>query len=731
MNFAAPALLLLGFVQGGAAAPRIEIPDALRGSGEAAAFDGDWLVKSCNIQSRVYINSASNEVTISNGLVRRVFRTSPNAATIDFRNLNTNETLVRAVEPEAVLGIDGVEYEIGGLAGQIEHGYLLHSWLDAMTARPAAFRCVAVRAVETRERFAWKRARYSENRAWPPRGAGLEFVYNPPAASGLEVEAVVHYEIYDGIPAISKWITVKNLSKREIHIDSTICEKLAAVEAESSVERTLPWENPNIYVETDEMFGASSPRSNNVGVEWVPDPQYKSQVHYERKTPNLLIVRPPTGPAAAVAPGGEFTSIRAFELLYDSTDRERRSLSIRKLYRTVAPWITENPILMHVRSAEPVAVRLAIDQCSETGFEMVIMTFGSGFDIENEDPKYLQQIRELADYARSKNIDIGGYSLLASRSVSEKEDIIDPKTGKPGGGMFGSSPCLGSRWSAEYFRKLYQFVEITGIGVIEHDGSYPGDVCASTTHPGHRGLDDSQWTQWRTITDYYKWCRGKGVYLNVPDWYMLNGSNKTGMGYREDNWSLPRDRQVVLGRQNLYDGTWWKTPSMGWMFVPLVEYHGGGAEATLEPLAEHVIDYERHLANNFGFGAQACYRGPRLYDNDEVKGVVKTWVAFYKKHRAILDSDIIHLRRADGQDLDYVLHANPAIAERGMLMIYNPTSKEISRELDIPIYYTGLAETAAVEDSAGRASKVPVSRDYKIKINVQISAGSAAWYILK
>ena len=36
--------------------------------------------------------------------------------------------------------------------------------------------------------------------------------------------------------------------------------------------------------------------------------------------------------------------------------------------------------------SEPDAVRLAIDQCAEVGFEMVIMTFGSGFDIESEDP---------------------------------------------------------------------------------------------------------------------------------------------------------------------------------------------------------------------------------------------------------------------------------------------------------------------------------------------------------
>ena len=48
------------------------------------------------------------------------------------------------------------------------------------------------------------------------------------------------------------------------------------------------------------------------------------------------------------------------------------------------------------------------------------------------------------------------------------------------------------------------------------------------------------------IVQFYRWCRARGVYLNVPDWYFLNGSHKTGMGYRETDWSLPRAEQVVI-----------------------------------------------------------------------------------------------------------------------------------------------------------------------------------------
>ncbi len=52
----------------------------------------------------------------------------------------------------------------------------------------------------------------------------------------------------------------------------------------------------------------------------------------------------------------------------------------------------------------------------------------------------------------NKGIKIGTYSLLASRAISEKDDVINPKTGRRGGfATFGNSPCLGSEWGQEYF----------------------------------------------------------------------------------------------------------------------------------------------------------------------------------------------------------------------------------------------------------------------------------------
>jgi hypothetical protein len=167
------------------------------------------------------------------------------------------------------------------------------------------------------------------------------------------------------------------------------------------------------------------------------------------------------------------------------------------------------------------------------------------------------------------------------------------------------------------------------------------------------------------------------------------------------------------------------------MFVPLTQYHGGGAAATIEPLKDHLQHYEHRMADLFGAGVQACYRGPRLYDSPETQAMVARMVKFYKLHRAILDSDIIHLRRADGQNPDYILHVNPTLKERGLLMVYNPSSEQVVKEMNVPLYYTGLTGTAHVRQQEGEAKPMTLSRDYSIKISATVPANGYTWFVIE
>jgi len=167
------------------------------------------------------------------------------------------------------------------------------------------------------------------------------------------------------------------------------------------------------------------------------------------------------------------------------------------------------------------------------------------------------------------------------------------------------------------------------------------------------------------------------------------------------------------------------------MFVPLVEYQGGGADATLEPLSQHLDAYSAHLAQNFGAGVQACYRGTRWYDTEETRAVVKHWIDFFKKYREILESDIIHVRRPDGCDLDCILHVNPETTPRGLAMVFNPLNHSVKKMMTLPLYYTGVSRTARVREQEGSVRKYSLDREYNVQIPVDVPANGNTWLVIE
>jgi hypothetical protein len=442
-------------------------------------------------------------------------------------------------------------------------------------------------------------------------------------------------------------------------------------------------------------------------------------------------VYPEKGIGVVLNSGEKFQSIRTYELVLDSYDRERNGLARRKMYRAIAPWTQQNPIFMHLVSKTDEQVRTAIDQCVATGYEALILSFGSHINMEDNSTENIARWKSLADYAHERGIKIGGYSLFSSRTIGPETDVISPITGKPGGAFFGNAPCLASEWGLNYLDKLKFFFSETGFDIFENDGPYPGDVCASHSHPGHKGLEDSQWVQMNLQKGLYQWMNAKGIYINAPDWYFLDGTHKIAMGYREVNFSLPRDRQKILNRQNIYDATWEKTPSMGWGFVPLTAYHGGGADAVLEPLKDHLDDYRQLMMQYYGAGIQACYRGPRLYDTEETKAVVIEVIDWYKKYRGILNADIIRLRRADSKDWDGWMHVDPKGKEKALIMLFNPSTEPMKKELALPLYYTGLSDTAQIRVGEGKSQTVSLSRNYEAKVMVDIPAGGYTWLVVE
>ena len=697
-------------------------------------WKGDWLTSKVERPASFFAREDQKEIVLYNGLVKRVFRLSPNVACIDYKNMINGQQLLRAVSPEARLIINGKEYNVGGLYGQKEKAYLLPEWVNGFTDNENDFHFVKYEIGEVKPSINWSAGNWWTMNKKQPTGSRLSLLFDSKISflGGIHVKVI--YEIYDGIPLICKWIEVNNEGNLSIKLDKVVNEILATVEEESAVvgKPEQMKTQQGIYIETNYAFNNAMRYSiSDQTTHWKTDSSYTSQVNYNYETPCVLEVYPDKAPGIELKPGDNFTSIRTFELLMDSYDRERRGLAIRRMYSTIAPWTTANPIFMHLVSKNDDEVKTAIDQCSATGYEALILSFGSHLNMEDSSAANILRWKQLADYAHGKGVMIGGYSLFSSRRISDEDDVIDPKTGKTGGAFFGNAPCFGSKWGLAYRDKIKYFFTHTGFNLWENDGPYPGDVCASTTHPGHKGLDDSQWRQMEIQKDIYRWLNENGVYINAPDWYFLDGTHKIAIGYREVNFSLSREQQKILNRQNIFDGTWEKNPSMGWGFVPLTKYQGGGAEAILEPLSEHLKDYEQLMMQYYGAGVQACYRGPRLYDTEETKKTVIKVIKWYKKYREILNSDIIHLRRADGRDWDGWMHVNPNLKQKGLIMLFNPLDERITRTIKLPLYYTGLKDTVTLMRENGKPFFAKLDRKYEIQLSITLEPQSYTWYLIQ
>jgi hypothetical protein len=111
--------------------------------------------------------------------------------------------------------------------------------------------------------------------------------------------------------------------------------------------------------------------------------------------------------------------------------------------------------------------------------------------------------------------------------------------------------------------------------------------------------------------------------------------------------------------------------------------------------------------------------------------MVKRIVEWYKKYRDILESDIIHLRRSDGRDIDYMMHVNPDLKEKGMLMVFNPTDEVIRKKIKVPLYYTGISAEAKLREQENQAETFELNRNYEIEIEVEVAPNWYNWYVIE
>jgi hypothetical protein len=154
-------------------------------------------------------------------------------------------------------------------------------------------------------------------------------------------------------------------------------------------------------------------------------------------------------------------------------------------------------------------------------------------------------------YAKSKGIEVGGYDLICldrgnggyGGNVGDQWDrVLDD-------GSLGADACFASGWVDKLNSYAYGFINETGLSMLETDGPYGGGSCASTNHTYHKQLSDSVYMQTQTQARWYSGLRERNVYINQPDNFFFQGGQRTGMGYSEDQYSLPRWQDVMISEE--------------------------------------------------------------------------------------------------------------------------------------------------------------------------------------
>ncbi|MFV0504095.1 MAG: S-layer homology domain-containing protein [Lachnospirales bacterium] len=555
---------------------------------------------------------------------------------------------------------------------------------------------------------------------WPPKGKRVEFTFSAPdsfpaAYKGVKVKLI--YEIYDNLAAMKKRVVLTQENDNTITIGRLAPEVLKGNE---NMEKLF-------YIEISYTGGHDGTIPFDSGLSCKCSSESINSSFKELE--NIRHTCYDIGPAYELPDNlgkNTFSSFEIYELVHSTYWFEQQSRERLGMYRKLFPWITDSPLTFHNTGA---LTKDTIDMVAESGFEMIIQSYGSPAVGETKsmltrNTYTLNKYRDLVNYARNKGIDIGIYQAQYQLNAYKK----DPTYGKNNIGNWGTW-CLASAAFDDYWDNFKYFLEYTGVNCVEIDGTYPNCLCdngeshvnadretdpsdsssSTTGNPSkyaiHNGYFDSKVKQWENVlrmmnTEF----RGSGIYIKVPAWYYVNGGNKCGIGYEEIAWSQPRKEQLLYARQLMYNASFVRTMSMSWSHIPFKTYHGGGSDAAFYPFAKNKEDYNWVLAQNMGNGVTSDYRGTTLYDN-ETKDIIKKWVDMFKKYRGIVNADFVHISQASyGKDtatvdrskavaMDTLFHADTNNeGEKGLLWVYNQTDEERTETITVPMYYTGLTD---------------------------------------
>ena len=90
-------------------------------------------------------------------------------------------------------------------------------------------------------------------------------------------------------------------------------------------------------------------------------------------------------------------------------------------------------------------------------------------------------------------------------------------------------------------------------------------------------------------------------------------------------------------------------------------------------------------------------------------------------------------RTEDGREWAYttVQTMLARLEEKGMVLVFNPLERDVTRTLRLDLYYTGIEDTARIAASDRDPVEVQLARDHTVDLEVQVPARGFAWYVIR
>ena len=568
-----------------------------------------------------------------------------------------------------------------------------------------------------------------------------------------DLRVTVHTEMYDGLPAFSRWLTVglaagaaaaqapviDQASMDLLHVPFNLRNRLHAETAympalgiRNSME-DAGWYpasgsyNANFSCLTSPPVNLWTYDEDLMGP-WGQDSSWEYW-YDEGMNETLLDVRFPFGPGLNIS-AGPLETFRVYTILHDDDDADRQGLGRRRMLRAVAPQVEMDISPFYMVGGDSNSIRAGADAASALGFR-ALHTQTDPFDMS---PAHIAQVKADVAYVHSKGLVAAFYVLLQNPpGLTEADEVIDPTTGQ-GEGI----ACFATAFHRSFRAGIEAFVQATGFDFIDTDGPYEQAPCGSTTHE-HVGLVDSQFAQWRANVGWYRTLpsaenplssEGSGMMISCPDPYELAaGSWNQPIGYT-DRWGTVGEpwTWLLLGRTYIFDGTVHKPPTNGGVCLDL-DRMGGMASP------DELRLYNTTLAVFLGVAGR-CFQSGALWQGDASKALVEGWMAVFNRFRGVLNGDVIHLKKPSGRSWDGVMHVLPSAAAgspRGFAIFFNPsTTAAADFSTALPVYYCGFAAGAAVhvEWSDGSTEDLQQDAFFSVALRRTIEAKGFAWAAL-